>query len=283
MKLVSFVGALAACLAVPGVALAQWGQPASGSGSQGQYGSQPDASGSGGSMQAGGLAPPSSSEDPESAQTEQKLETADEKDSGRGLEWVWLNGEIGFEHLGLQTFKANHLLDSGVVKTTQTGLAYGAGLGVRLVFLTLGARFRLASFDQYQVWTLGGEVGLRIPLGNLEPYLTLGGGFASLGSFSAGDLGGVSGSNVSVKGYDIRAGGGLDYYVTPVFSVGASITGEMLGLTRPGVDPSKLQQATSGTVMTPAGAQATSGQIYAADGSSLGFGVTGTAVLGLHF
>jgi hypothetical protein len=234
-------------------------------------------------MTAGGLAPPSSSEDPESVQTEQKLDAADEKDSGRGLEWVWLNGEIGFEHLGLQTFKANNLIDAGTVKTTQTGLAYGAGLGVRLVFLTLGGRFRLASFNQYQVWTLGGELGLRIPLGSVEPYLTLGAGFASLGSFSAGDLGGVSASNVSVKGYDVRAGGGVDFYVTPVFSIGGSLTGEMLGLTRPGVDPSKLKAATTGSVMTPGGAQAASSQIYAVDGSSLGFGLTATAVLGLHF
>jgi hypothetical protein len=210
------------------------------------------------------------SEDPESKQTEEKLEKADEKDSGRGLEWFYLNGEIGFEHLGLQTFHANHLMDSKIGNTVQTGPLFGAGLGVRLVFITLGARFRIATFSKYDLWTLGAEAGLRIPLGSVEPYLTLGGGFASLGSFS------VDGSSVSIKGYDIRAGGGLDVYVTPVFSIGGSVTGELVGLAR------------SGVVQNPNGtggvnSQGTQASIYQADGSSLGIGVTATAVLGLHF
>ena len=129
MKIATFASVLSVGLAAPLVALAQTaGQPP---------------------MQSGGLAPPPPmNEDPDSAATEEKLETADQKDSGRGLEWVYLNGEIGFEHLGLQTFKAtNNLFDSKVVPSTETGLLYGAGVGIRLVFITLGARFRMGSFS----------------------------------------------------------------------------------------------------------------------------------------
>lgn len=231
----------------------------------GGYGSQ-----SGSGMQAGGLSPPSSA-DSDSQQTEQRLEEAEQKDSGRGLEFLYINGEAGVTHLGLQTFKANNLLDAGVVSTTQTGPTFGAGIGVRLVFITLGARFRLSSFSQYQVWTLGGELGLRIPLGMVEPYFTLGAGFASLGSFDKNDLGGAQSSGVSVKGYDIRAGFGVDVYLTPVFSIGGNLSGDVLGLTRPGVSPSSLTTPT------------TTGDVYRADGSSLGLGGTLTAVAGLHF
>jgi hypothetical protein len=223
------------------------------------------------------LAPPGSAEqdpesaeqDPESARTERELERADKEDTGRGLEFLWLNVELGFEHLGLETFSADNL---GLVKTSQTGLLYGAGLGLRLIFITAGVRFRLGTFDAWQLWTLDAEVGLRIPLGRLEPYLLLGGGYASLGNFGSENIGaGLNSDDVDVTGYNIRFGGGLDYYVTPVFSVGAAVTGDILGLSRPGVDVSDLQAAE------------TEAEVLAADGSGLGFGVTGTVVLGLHF
>ncbi|MFO0564252.1 MAG: hypothetical protein U0263_01245 [Polyangiaceae bacterium] len=271
----------AICLAITSfstVASAQtWGQ---------QPGSQPGWGGTptnqpppGGGLSAGGLAPPASNPgDPNApnAQTERELEKADREDSGRGLEFFWLNAEIGGEHLGLQTFKANQLVDAGTVKTSQTGLLYGAGLGVRLVFITLGARFRMGQFSEWALWTLNAELGLHIPIGSIEPYFTLGGGYASMGSFNENNLGGsLRSQDVDIKGYDVRGGFGVDVYVSDTFSIGANLTGEMLVLTRPGVDPSRLQGSTGG--------QQSASDIYKADGSSIGAGATLTAVAGLHF
>ncbi len=232
-------------------------------------------------MSSGGLAPPSGSgSNPGSVYTEQELERAEREDSGRGLEFFYINAEIGAEHLGLQTFKANNLVDAGVVKTSQTGLAMGAGLGLRVVFLTVGPRFRIASFEEWQLWTLNAELGIRIPLGSIEPYFTLGGGYASVGSFDSGNLGGnLNNDDVDITGFNVRGGFGLDIYLSSVFSIGANLTGEMLFLTRPGVDPSKLNTTGTGT----GGAAEASAEIYGADGSSIGAGTTLTAVLGLHF
>jgi hypothetical protein len=297
MKLSLAAPVLAVGLLAEGLALAQYGQattPPPGYGSA-PYGSTPapGATATPGTaapygqqqtygqpaattpqIQAGGLAPPpSSSSDPESWRTEQSLETAEHEDSGRGLEWFYLNGEIGVMHLGLDTFKANGVVDANTVKTTQTGLLVGAGLGVRLVFLTIGPRFRLATFGDYQLWTLDAELGFRIPLGKLEPNFGLAGGYASVGSFSGSNVGFNSG-DVNVRGYDIRAFGGFDYYVTPVFSVGVTAAFELIGLTRPGISLSKLQNTTAGTAQQ---------NVYAADGSSIGAGISGTLVLGLHF
>ncbi|HEV8244943.1 MAG TPA: hypothetical protein VGP93_04215, partial [Polyangiaceae bacterium] len=162
----------------------------------------------------------------------------------------------GVEHLGLQTFHANNLVDAGTVSTAQTGLVYGGGLGLRLVFLTLGARFRLASFADYQLWTLNAEAGFRIPLGSIEPYFTFGGGYASLGSLDT--------ASVAVKGFDLRGGFGLDVYLTEMFSLGGNLSGDLLFLTRP-----EVQSSTTA--------------VYAKDGSSIGAGVTLTLVVGLHF
>ncbi|MCC6216158.1 MAG: hypothetical protein IT376_14940 [Polyangiaceae bacterium] len=216
-------------------------------------------------------------ETPAPQQTERELEESDREDSGRGLEFVWLVGEVGFQNVGLSTFEANDLVDANVTKTQQSGLVYGGGLGLRLVFLTLGARFRLGSFDQWQLWTLNGEVGLRIPLGKVEPYFTLGGGYASLGSFDSSQLGGgLQAQDVEITGYDLRGGFGVDLYLSNVVTIGGLVTGDVLGLTRPGVDPSKLQAAAGG------GTAQSTADVYAADGSSVGAGFAATFVLGLH-
>jgi hypothetical protein len=236
-----------------------YGGPGTSASPQGPYGQERPSS-----LQAGGLTAPESEPDPEHRATEQQLERAEAEDSGRGLEFVYLNVEFGVEHLDLQLLSANDLVDTAVVETSQTGLVYGAGLGLRFVYITAGARFRFADFSAWQLWTLNGEVGLRIPIGNLEPFITAGAGFASLGAL------GIPEADVDITGYNVRLGGGVDYYVTPVFSVGAAATAEILGLTRSGVSPSAL----------PGGG---AGSVYAADGSGVGLGVTGTLLLGLHF
>jgi hypothetical protein len=216
-------------------------------------------------LSSGGLAPPPAVESqkttetppPAAGGTEKELAEAEQEDSGRGLEFVWLGGEFGIGHFGLGTFDENGLVDTGAVETKQTGLVAGAGLGVRLVFITLGARFRYAPLPDWTLWTLGAEGGLHVPLGALEPYFTLGLGYASIspeqGAFDA-------------KGFDGRLGIGLDYYLTNMFSLGANLTGDVLVLSRSRV---------SGT--------AEGGSVYASDGSSVGGGVTLTMVMGLHF
>lgn len=225
-------------------------------------------------LEAGGLRPPDALDpDQETPQgqeqtPEDELEEADKEDSGRGLEWFWLNAEVGAQHLGLQTLKANELVDAELVETTQTGLLYGAGIGVRLLVFTAGVRFRLGSFDQWQLWTLNAEGGLRIPLGSLEPYFTLGAGYASLGSFSTTA---PASSKADVKGFNGRLGFGIDYYLSNTFSVGGNLTGDLLVLSR---------SAVAGASTSMMGSEAT---VYAKDGSGIGAGATLTAVVGLHF
>jgi hypothetical protein len=215
-------------------------------------------------LSTGGLAPPPAVESqkaadqpqPATGDTEKELAAAEQKDSGRGLEFVWIQGEVGVGHFGLLAFNGESLVEREDVETKQTGLVVGAGAGVRLVFLTVGARFRYAPLPDYTLWTLGAEGGLHMPLGSFEPSFTLGLGYVSVkpkdGAFDA-------------RGLDARLGAALDYYFTNMFSVGANLTGDMLFLSRPKV----------------AGAPADS--VYAADSSSVGGGVTLTAVMGLHF
>ncbi len=214
-------------------------------------------------LSSGGLAPPpavesqKAGEQPQPAQgdTEKDLARAEEEDAGRGLQWVWLDGGVGVGHFGLGTFSGGDLVESAA-KTTQTGLVADAGLGVRIIYFTVGARFRYAPLPDYRLWTLGAEGGLHLPFGALEPYFTLGAHYASVAPTEG---------TLDVKGFDARLGAGLDYYFTNMFSLGANLTGDLLVLMRPKVDG------------------APGGSVYAADGSSIGGSVALTAMMGLHF
>jgi len=235
----------------------------------------------GANLEAGGLKPPDAVQSDQTAPppspTEANLDRADKEDSGRGLEFVWLNGEVGAETLGLQTFKANNLVDAKLVNSKQTGIMYGAGVGVRLLVFTLGARFRLGNFSDWDLWTLNGEFGLHIPLGRVEPYFNLGAGYASLGSFDSKNIGSnLSSAGLGAKGLDVRGAFGVDVYLTDTFTVGGNLSGDLLVLSRSG--KSVAAGATTGTAEQQAAAN-----VYAKDGSSVGAGATLSAVLGLHF
>jgi hypothetical protein len=235
-------------------------------------------------LNSGGLAPPPAVEsapvETAPTPTEQELARADREDSGRGLEFVWLNAEAGVQHLGLQTFHANQLIDAGLVKSTQTGALFGAGAGLRLIFLTAGARFRLANFSAYQLWTLNAEFGFRIPLGALEPYFTFGGGYASLGSFDSGSVSalaeaGLDRDGLSARGFNLRGGAGFDYYLGQTLSLGLNLSGDVLFLSR--------SKSTPTTMPAPGSRAAQLAAVYAEDGTSIGGALSLTGLIGLHF
>lgn len=226
-------------------------------------------------LQAGGLRPPEAvdtappaTEGQSEAEVERELERAEQEDAGKGLSFVWLNGEIGYDLLGLQALSDSDLVDGELVESKQSGLTYGAGLGVRLFVLTLGGRFRYATYADARRWSLNAEGGLRIPLGKLEVFVAAGAGYTSLGGF-ASDSASVDLSKMSISGFDVRLGGGVDYFLSSAFSVGASVNGEVTFLSRDALDVSDM----------PQGAQA----VYADDGSGIGAGMTALAVVGLHF
>jgi hypothetical protein len=232
----------------------------------------------GSGLEAGGLTPPGGGvTDPylPPPTPEQDLAAAEAEDSGRGLEMVWLNAESGVALVGLQTLHADDLIAPELVASDQLGPMFGGGLGVRLVFLTVGARFRFGLFPEWQHWTLGGEVGLHIPLGRLEPYFAIAGGYAKVAAVRGHDVLGADAT--SIRGWNLRGEGGVDYYLSPAFTLGATVAGDVLFLARPGVDPATLADASLGPDANSISA------VYSADGSSIGAGLTATAVVGLHF
>lgn len=230
------------------------------------------------SLSAGGLAPPPPLENtgpaPEDRELEDELERSRDEDSGRGLSWFWIEAQGGYEHVGLRTFDVDEqALTAGFVDTSANGGFVSAGLGARLIFLTLGARARLGLFDQWQLGRVGGEIGLRIPLGPVEPRFDLGVGYAALGNLDSS-----AGRALSIDGLYARAGAGLDFYLGKYVSIGGQATFDFMALTRPGLSPSEIADLqTSGDV------DAGRAELLAAEGSGYGSTFGLAATLGLHF
>ena len=198
-------------------------------------------------------ASPTGSDEPPSATREQGVNHTSEV--------VYLTPEAGVEYVGLESLHLTRELFPSRVHTADVGPMVGVAAGLRLLFLTLGPRFRFGHFRDWDLWTLDAEVGFKAPLGAVEPFIALGAGYAKLGS--------LKDAGVRAQGYDIRLNAGMDYYFSKTFSLGGVATAEVLGMTRPGVN---LNQAT-GSV---------SEDVYKLDGSSIGLAVVMSAMVGVH-
>jgi hypothetical protein len=137
---------------------------------------------------AGGLTAPKPL-DPNAAQngntTEQALDEAKDEDSGRGLSFFYIDVEGGYQFLSLETFDVDEAsLTAGFIEKDAHGGFIGAGLGLQLLYFTLGPRVRWGFFPDYQLFSVGGELGARIPIGVIEPHFGLGAGYTAVGNLS---------------------------------------------------------------------------------------------------
>lgn len=196
---------------------------------------------------------------------------------------VWVDAKGGIESVELQTFVADfNTVSAGFLPTSGLGPTASLGAGLRFGFVTVGARGRVASFEDsqtvgaWQIWTLDLELGLRVPLHRIEPHLTLGGGYASFGGLSTAVRGLQAG--LDVHGVDARVGAGADYWVAENVSLGLDLTGGLLAIARPGVSVRDL--ATAKQIGTLNDAKA---RVLEASGSSVGTTLGLTAAVAVHF
>lgn len=213
---------------------------------------------------------------PGALETEQLLDDAKQKDAGRGLEWAYLDVQGGFQHLGLTTFKGGSAFVAGVVPTSQSAGLVSAGLGARLIFFTVGGRGRIAFSGSGRQYSVGGEGGLRIPLGNVEPHIEIGGGYTAFDQLST-----PGGPRLDIGGAYARAGGGINFFLVPMFSLGAEGSADLLFLQRSSMAASAIQaikDSPSATASQRAGADR-----LAATASGIGGALAVSAVVGLHF
>jgi hypothetical protein len=237
-----------------------------------EHASDPGSEQVGEQLEAGGLQAPEAMPEGGEArnQVEISLDEAEKKDAGRGLEFAYLNGEFGYQNLGLRTLSSKGILADSANANGQ-GYLFSVGVGLRLLYFTLGGRFRRGRTQDFGLWSVGAEMGLRVPVGNFEPYALLELGYAGIFSMSYSSLGlDASGDLQGIGGMNTRVGGGFDYYLSDSFSVGTQLSGQILFLKRPASEGEPLCQDQDDCP-------------YDESGSGIGAGMTASVLVGLHF
>jgi hypothetical protein len=217
-------------------------------------------------------APPAPGAEAIVAHDEKKTDlTRELEDGGLGLEWVYLNADIGSAYTDLVSLKSSNwqLQDNSA-----SGPAFGIGAGVRLVALSAGFRVRDLQLSSFNLWETNLEAALHCRIWRFDLQFGARGGYAFVGSFSADSLRTSTGSasDVTVHGWNVGPTVGLDYYISKLVSLGVDANAEVLFLKRP---PIPLQ---AGQTVPPQWES-----LYADSGSSVGAGFVGVAHLGIHF
>lgn len=201
----------------------------------------------------------------EEAAARQRAEAEADSDDGRTTDWLWLEGGGGVSYANLKAIKQDNFLP-GLVDVVQTGGHFSFGAGMRFLrFLAFGARFGYSVFDTFGLGTVGAEVGLRIPIAFLEPYLRAGFGYAWMGSPNYNSPGV---QDAEIFGYHAELDVGLDFFIGKYVSLGAGIAANILNLTRRSFDAN------------PAGATTFD---FTQEGNAVGLQLRGHAHAALHF
>lgn len=214
-------------------------------------------------------------------ETTRRLDEAEQEDSGRGFELFWLDGQIGGSYINMRQFSSETFQ---IEKADAGGPSFSAGAGVRFVVVVLGARLRHHALTSFNMWQINAEAGLKIPVKSFDILFGLHGGYSFVGRL--GDASVATNTNtpaptdaVSIRGFNGGADVAFDYYVSPVFSVGAGILADFLLLNRPPVDkpPSfdQLPQEQKDAINND--------PLYQKSGTSAGLQLAGGLRLGLHF
>jgi len=214
------------------------------------------------------------------AATAQKLDEAEREDSGRNFELFWLDTYLGGSYIDMQQFSANTADGLGIANSSSGGPMFALGAGLRFVVLVLGARMKYNALSAFNMWQLNLELGFKIPISKVDILIGGHGGYSFVGSLS--DTNNATSSAVptstdavSIRGFNAGLDFAFDYYVSPLFSVGAGFFGDFLYLNRPPVDvPANLPPE--------AQAQIQNDPLYQKSGTSAGMQLGGALRLGLH-
>ena len=222
--------------------------------------------------------PSTSIQTTQSTATTQQLDESERHDSGRNLELVWVDGQVNGSYINMSQFSSKSF---AIDKTSSAGPAFSVGAGIRLLVLVLGARLRYNALSAFNMWQANAEVGLKIPIRSFDFLLNVHGGYSWVGSLGDANKATdtstpTSNDAVSIRGFNAGLETGLDYYITPLFSVGLGALADFLYLNRPAIDkPAGLTAAQQQAVNND--------PLYKRSGSTAGFQLGGGLRLGVHF
>ena len=180
----------------------------------------------------------------------------------------WVDASIGPGYSTMASLNSN---DLSVQNTSGGGVVVGFGAGLRLSFLSVGARARLVALDNVNVWEINGETAFHVQIDTADLYLGLRGGYA-VGTIPNG---GANGGSGDVDGFNVGSMIGFDSYITSFLAWGLEVNPELLDVSRP---PLPLPAGLSPANLTPA-----QQSLYRESGLNIGLVFVGSVHVGLHF
>jgi hypothetical protein len=158
--------------------------------------------------------------------TQQQLNASDNAKSFRRFELVYLNAEAGGGYVNIG--------DKFHVSGSQGGAMFGLGAGIRFLFLTLGARARIAPLSAFSLIEVNAELGAHLPLGAWDPYFNIHGGYVdAVANSTSLTFAGIASASVtppSPNGGDFGGSIGADHYLSSSFSLGLDVSVDALFL-----------------------------------------------------
>src|SRR4029077_6474438 len=88
---------------------------------------------------------------PPQTETQQTLNQSENEDSGRGLEFFYVNGGVNATYVGMDTFSSSQL---GGARADHLGPGFDLGLGLRLLIITIGPRIRFQPLSAFNMWQI---------------------------------------------------------------------------------------------------------------------------------
>ena len=161
----------------------------------------------------------------------EKTEEGEEKESKRA---VFVSGDLAFTRVDLGGISDNTSFD----KPAANGLLYGLAAGLRLRDLRIGARWRVHSTSEFDMWSVGGSLGYGLPLRPLSPVFTVIAGYVwdqkiERGVFSSSlPNGTVLAPDVDVNGFLLGLDLNASYWLSNFARIGAFIGSDFMFLSR---------------------------------------------------
>jgi hypothetical protein len=153
---------------------------------------------------------------------------------------AWAEVEGGVSSLHLRTLAVDEAAGRvGFVDTDALVPVMGAGAGLRLSVVSIGPRVRIDRADGFDRWSIGGEVGIRVPVSIFEPYFELGGGQTAIANVK--DASSVAQGITHISGYYARVGGGIAVRPQRLLEISARATWEFIGLAPSGASTAAFE------------------------------------------
>lgn len=162
-------------------------------------------------------------------------EEEEEEGDGRDVDFLWIEIEGGISDANLIAFTDSNFVSAATGgepvfrEVRGTGPFIGAGLGFRVYFLAIGARFYYANYQSFDLGNIGGDITLRLPIPVVEPYARVGFGYGWQGQANYMN---PSMSTTTVYGWSFDSALGVDIYLANWFTIGAGVGLNVLNMSR---------------------------------------------------